>query len=198
MTLRTVTSPTPRPPTWLIVVTALWLVGAAAMFGFALPAVTEGCGAPALDTRFGWTSDDAAAFLRACSPDGVAAIWRQQLLDAIYPLVLAATLLGWTRWSLRRLLPLATPRGRVAALTAIVALPAIASTLGDLVENAAVVGLLATGDVVSWLAPAVGAASAVKHVAGAIAMTATLALVVATLARLAARHLQRTRHSSPV
>lgn len=107
------------------------------MAAWSLPRIAEAAGGMrAFDLRpFGYTPDEAAAFLAALSEEGRAFYaGTQHALDRVFPVVLAV----WAVWTLRLLF--ATPwRWGLAGL-------AIAGMLFDMAENAAVARLLSGFD----------------------------------------------------
>lgn len=156
---------------WSIgILTGAYAVAAAAMFGWAMPGVRAACGVPPLDGRFSWSRTDAQAFVAACGTDGLRAYATMELLDLVYPALLAAALLVWTML-LSRDLP---GRWRIA-----LAAPALAGMLADYLENAAAWSILAAGRVpTSPLIEAGGGAALVKNVAGGIAFAVVGVLAV--------------------
>src|SRR4051812_18947649 len=137
------------------VVLAVWvLFGISALVMFGRPgligAVPRAChGRRALDVRSHWTAADARDLVAACGVEGRAAYLRLELLDLVYPLLCGLALLLVSALLIRRL------PGRWWRLLLI---PAVAMTVLDYGENAAVWNILST-----W--PAVGDLPA--HLGGA-------------------------------
>lgn len=180
--------PSNHPRVWaLTAVTIAWLAVAAIMFGVLLPSVAAACGAPALDARFTWGAADAGSLMAGCGDTGRRAYEAQQAFDVAYPLLLAASLGGWT-WLAARSARRST--GLAAALCA----PAIVSMLADYGENACI-GILISADGVPTVAAALGGGlSAIKNVAGA----AAFALLAAVAAMVVWRESRRFRPGRPV
>lgn len=120
---------------------------ALALFGFAMmlfgtgPMIEAGGLAP-FDTRsFGYSLEDARAFLSALTPEARATyLGPQRIADTLFPIGLLGTLALGALLALRSVLP-----GRVWSRAAFLAtLPAIAYFIFDMLENAAVAGLLST------------------------------------------------------
>lgn len=159
------------------VVAAVWVlfgISAVAMFGWPglIGAVSRACeGRSALDVRSHWTAVDARDLVAACGAEGRAALLRLQLLDLVYPLLCGLALLLVSAQLTRRL----PARGWRLLLV-----PAVAMTVLDYGENAAVWSILSTwpavGDLPAWLG---GAATAVKRVAGLVAYLAVPLLLLA-------------------
>ena len=155
----------------LWVVSGLYLLVAAAMFGVFLPAVTHACGTAPLDGRFSWSAADAAELAVACGRGGLDAYARMQFLDLVYPALLAAVLAGWaSRLGAR----LASSRVLVVCAIALAALDAAF----DYLENAAAWTLILTGDASSWVFTIGGVFSAAKNLTGTLAIASVLILVV--------------------
>jgi hypothetical protein len=168
------------------VVVAVWVlfgISALAMFGWPglTGAVSRAChGRSALDVRSQWTAADARDLVAACGTEGRAAYLRLELLDLVYPLLCGLALLLVSALLIRRL-----PGRRWRLLL----IPAIAMTLLDYGENAAVWNILSTwpsvGDLPAHLG---GAATAAKRAAGLAAyLTVPLLLLTVGLDRLRVR-----------
>lgn len=174
------------------VVIAVWVlygISALAMFGWPglVGAVSRAChGRSALDVRGHWTATDARDLVAACGTTGRAAYLRLELLDLVYPLLCGLALLLVSALLIRRL-----PSRRWRLLL----IPAIAMTVLDYGENAAIWNILSTWPAVADL-PALlgGAATAAKRVAGFAAYLAVpFLLLTVGLDRLRVRALSRTR-----
>jgi hypothetical protein len=131
-----------------------------------------------------WTAADARDLVAACGPGGRAAYVRLELLDLVYPLLCGLALLLAAALLIRRL------PGRGWRLLLI---PAVAMTVLDYGENAAVWDILSTwpavGDLPAHLG---GAATAAKRGTGFVAYLAVPLLLLAVgLDRLRVR--ARTR-----
>src|SRR3954468_14857186 len=159
------------------VVLAVWVlygVSALAMFGWPglTGAVSRAChGRSALDVGGHWTAEDARDLVAACGAEGRAAYLRLELLDLVYPLLCGLALLLASNLLIRRL------PGRGWRLLLI---PAVAMTVLDYGENAAVRNILSTwpavGDLPAHLG---GAATAAKRAAGLMAYLAVPLLLLA-------------------
>jgi len=172
------------------VVVAIWVlygISALAMFGRPglTDAVSRAChGRSALDVRTHWTAADARDLVAACGTEGRAAYLQLQLLDLVYPLLCGLALLLVSSLLIRRL-----PGRRWRLLL----IPAVAMTVLDYGENAAVWTILSTwptvGDLPAHLG---GAATVAKRAAGLVAYLAVpLLLFTVGLDRLRVR--ARTR-----
>ena len=176
------------------VVVAVWvLFGISALVMFGWPgltgAVSQACrGRSALDVRGHWTAADARDMVAACGTEGRAAYLRLHLLDLVYPLLCGLALLLVSALLVRRL------PGRGWRLLLI---PALAMTVLDYGENAAVWTILSTWPAVGDLPAGLGgAATAGKRVAGLVAYLAVPLLLLAVgLDRLRVR--ARPRAGSP-
>src|SRR3954452_15728073 len=168
------------------VVVAVWVlygISALAMFGWPglTGAVTRAChGRSALDVRSEWTAADARDLVAACSTEGRAAYLRLELLDLVYQLLCGLALLLVSAVLIRRL-----PGRRWRLLL----IPAVAMTVLDYGENAAVWNILSTwptvGDLTAHLG---GSASVAKRAAGFVASLAVpLLLLTGGLDRLRVR-----------
>jgi hypothetical protein len=159
----------------VVAVWGLFGISALAMFGWPglIGAVSRAChGRSALDVRSHWTAADARDMVVACGTEGRAAYLRLELLDLVYPLLCGLALLLVSALLIRRL-----PGRRWRLLL----IPAIAMTVLDYGENAAVWNILSTWPVVGDLPAHVGgAATAAKRAAGLVAYLAVplLALTV--------------------
>jgi len=168
------------------VVVAVWVfygVSALAMFGWPglNGAVSRAChGRSALDVRGHWTAADARALVAACGTEGRAAYLRLELLDLVYPLLCGLALLLVSALLIRRL------PGRGWRLLLI---PAIAMTVLDYGENAAVWNILSTWPTVGDLSAHLGGAATVaKRGAGFAAyLVVPLLLLTVGLDRLRVR-----------
>jgi hypothetical protein len=173
------------------VVVAVWvLYGISALAMFVWPgltgAVSRAChGRSALDLRGHWTAADARDLVAACGSGGRAAYVRLELLDLVYPLLCGLALLLASALLIRRL------PGRGWRLLLI---PAVAMTVLDYGENAAVWDILSTWPAVGDLpAQLGGVATAAKRAAGFGAYLAVPLLLLAVgLDRL------RVREDRPV
>jgi hypothetical protein len=159
------------------VVVAVWvLYGISALAMFVWPgltgAVSRAChGRSALDLRGHWTAADARDLVAACGSGGRAAYVRLELLDLVYPLLCGLALLLAAALLIRRL------PGRGWRLLLI---PAVAMTVLDYGENAAVWDILSTWPAVGDLpAQLGGAATAAKRAAGFVAYLAVPLLLLA-------------------
>lgn len=166
----------------VLVVWVLYGVSALAMFGRPglTGAVSRACqGRSALDVRSHWTAADARDLVAACGAEGRAAYLRLQLLDLVHPLLCGLALLLVTALLIRQL-----PDRRWRLLL----VPALAMTVLDYGENAAVWTILSTWpDVADLPAQLGGAATAAKRAAGLVAYLAVPMLLVALgLGRLSA------------
>src|SRR3954464_6914536 len=165
------------------VVVAVWvLYGISALVMFGRPglvgAVSRAChGRSALDVRSHWTAADARDLVAACGTAGRAAYLRLELLDLVYPRLCCLALLRVAAVLIRRL------RGRGWRLLLI---PAVAMTVLDYGENAAVWNILSTWPTVAGLpAHLGGAATVAKRAAGLVAYLAIpLLLLTVGLDRL--------------
>jgi hypothetical protein len=165
------------------VVLAVWVlygISALAMFGWPglTGAVSRAChGRSALDVRSHWTAADARDLVAACGTEGRAAYFRLELLDLVYPLLCGLALLLVSSLLIRRL-----PGRRWRLLL----IPAIAMTVLDYGENAAVWNILSTWPAVADLpAHLGGAATVAKRAAGLVAYLAVpLLLLTVGLDRL--------------
>jgi hypothetical protein len=153
----------PPRPLWRRVV--LWALVAAtvavglAMTFWTLPRISDAAGGAApFDLRpFGYSGDEARAFLSALTPEGRALyLGPQRMLDLFYPAALSA-LLALGLWRITRDRPRAVRRGLVAV--------ALLGGLADHLENALVAGLLhidpaaVTDGAVAWASTATVAKS---------------------------------------
>jgi hypothetical protein len=158
------------------VVVAVWLLyGISALAMFAWPGLTgvvsRVChGRKALDMRSHWTAADARDLVAACGTEGRAAYLRLEALVLVYPLLCGLALLLVSALLIRRL---PDPRWRLLLI------PAVAMTVLDYGENAAVWNILSTwpavGDLPAHLG---GAATAAKRVAGLVAYLAVPLLLL--------------------
>ena len=170
------------------VVVAVWVLYAmSAVVMFVWPGligdVSRAChGRIALDVRSSWTAADARDLVAACGAEGRAAYIRLELLDLVYPLLCGLALLLLSSLLIRRL------PGRGWHLLLI---PAVAMTVLDYGENAAIWTILSTWPAVGDLTAQLGGlATAVKRVAGFGAYLAVPLLLLAVgLDRLRARGL---------
>lgn len=146
--------------------------------------VSRACGGqPPFDMRGYWDAADARTLIAACGTDGRAAYIRLELLDLVYPLLCGLALLLASALLIRRL------PGRAWILLLV---PAIAMTVLDYSENAAIWTILSTWPAVGDLPAHIGGvATAAKRVAGFAAyLTVPVLLSAALIARIrAARHL---------
>ena len=128
-------------------------------------AVSRAChGRSALDVRSYWTAADARDLIAACGTEGRAAYLRLELLDLVYPLLCSLALLLVPSLLIRRL---PGPRWRLLLI------PAVAMTVLDYGENAAVWNILSTWPaVVDLPAHLGGAVTAAKRTAGLVAYLA--------------------------
>ena len=173
------------------VVVAIWVlygISALAMFGWPglAGAVSRAChGQSALDVRSHWTAADARDLVTACGTEGRAAYLRLELLDFVYPLLCGLALLLLSSLMIRRL-----PGRRWRLLL----IPAIAMTVLDYGENAAVWNILSTWPTVGELpAHLGGAATAAKRLAGLAAyLVVPLLLLSVGLDHLRGRTRTRT------
>src|SRR4051812_5138553 len=174
------------------VVMAVWvLYGMSALVMFGWPgltgAVSRAChGRSALDVRSHWTAADARDLVAACGTEGRAAYLRLELLDLVYPLLCGLALLLLSALLIRRL------PGR---WWRVLLIPAVAMTVLDYGENAAVWNILSTwpavGDLPAHLG---GAATVAKRAAGLVAYLAVaLLLLTVGLDRLRVRARTRAR-----
>ena len=165
----------------LLGLAAAWVVLAGWLFGShgwgSLVAVAEACGGPAPDVRFAPSPEITLAFIEGCrARGGVAAYEHLQVLDLVYPAVVAALLAltlrglarlaGWPRW--------------------LAVIPMLAS-LGDYAENlgawALISGAKTDGAGPAWAAGVVQAGSFVKVTLSWCAWLIVIALAVRVLAR---------------
>jgi hypothetical protein len=158
------------------VVLAVWVLfglSALAMFGWPglIGAVSRAChGRSALDVRSRWTAADARDLVAACGTEGRAAYVRLELLDLVYPLISGLALLLVSALLIRRL----PGRG-----WRILLIPAVAMTVLDYGENAAVWNILSTWPAVGDLpADLGGAATVAKRAAGLAAYLAVPLLLL--------------------
>jgi hypothetical protein len=158
----------------VLAVCVLYGISALAMFGRPglTGAVSRAChGRSALDVRSHWTAADARDLVAACGTEGRAAYLRLELLDLVYPLLSGLALLLVSILLIRRL-----PGRRWRLLL----IPALAMTVLDYAENAAVWNLLwtwpAVGDLTAQLG---GAATVLKRAAGCVAYVAVPLLLLA-------------------
>ncbi|MCA0146137.1 hypothetical protein [Blastococcus sp. LR1] len=158
----------------IVGVWVLYGVSAVAMFGWPglVGAVSRACsGRSALDVRTGWTAGDARDLVAVCGSEGRAALVRLQLLDLVYPLLCGLALLLVAALLVRRL------SGRGWRLLLV---PAVAMTVLDYGENAAVWTILSTwpavGDMPALLG---GVATTAKRAAGLAAYLAVPLLLLA-------------------
>jgi hypothetical protein len=160
------------------VVAATVAVGAAMAF-WTLPRIAEAAGGLVpFDLRpFGYSGDEARAFLTALSPEGRGMYQGpQRMLDLIYPTALSG-LLALALWRITR----NRPRPLRLALVGV----AIAGGLADHLENALVAGLLradpamVTDAAVAWAS----AATLAKSVLTAVAALALMSLAGMAYAR---------------
>ncbi|MCL2668284.1 MAG: hypothetical protein FWF02_11360 [Micrococcales bacterium] len=160
----------------LWVLSGAYLLFAAVMFGFLLPATTGACQSPPLDARFVWNSHDAAALATACGPDGLRTYAHLQIGDLFYPALLATTLSAWATW-------LGTRLGLRRRWTVTVVAVAASNAVLDYVENLAAWTLISTGEATSWLFTIGGGFSLAKNLTGTVAWTAVILLAVWHLKR---------------
>lgn len=139
------------------------------MFAGLLPATTAACGSPPLDGRFAWDAHDAAAFAAACGQQGLASYTHLQILDLVYPVLLATTVSVWAAWLGARL---AAPRW----LTGGIVIAATAGAVLDYLENVAAWVLIRTEEATSWVFTVGGAVSPLKNLTGGVAITAVVVL----------------------
>lgn len=159
------------PAVGVLAIAAAWLGMAAWMFGThrwgSLPAVVDGCGSPAPDVRFAPAPETTWAFIQGCrSRHGVASYAHLQLLDLIYPSLVAGLLVAV-------LFALTRRRRRLRWLAAI----PVAASLADYVENAGAWTLIAGRDP-AWALHAIQAGSWVKNVLSWVAWLAVIALAL--------------------
>ncbi len=167
---------------WTVVALTLALYGT--MVFWTLAEIARDAGAPAFDMRpTGYSAEEARTFLAALSNEARALYQGpQRWLDAVYPAMLALTLIWSSHW--------AADGGRVWLFRAVV-LFALLNMLADYGENISVAALLATPvDALSdgMIARAAGFTRA-KALFGTVAMTLWLIL----LALRARRNLTRAR-----
>lgn len=131
------------------------------LFLIALPAVEKQCGMPALDTRFGWTAEQARQFVTACN--GIKAPGLLMALDALFPAAVAISLVLWTvhfaevlRWTRTQHI--------------IVIIPAIAGAVSDYLENTAIAAAFFAAPSDTFLQIG-GVAGMVKNIGISIAVT---------------------------
>lgn len=172
---------------------ALYGISALAMFGWPglTGAVSRAChGQGALDVRSYWTAADARDLVAACGANGRAAYVRLELLDLVYPLLCGLALVLVSA-RLVQCWP-----GRWWRLLLI---PAVAMTVLDYAENAAVWNILSTWSTLGNLpAHLGGAATAGKRAAGLTAyLVVPLLLLAVGLDRLRATdHVRRAAASA--
>lgn len=155
---------------------------AVVMFGRwpgSLAAISRACdGLRPFDVRKSWGADDARALVDACGADGRSAYLHQQLLDLVYPTVLAAALLVTIALRVRRYGTRAWPT----------LLPVLLMTALDYAENAGIWTLLARWPHVdATVANLAGTATTAKFVIGTVAFCTPLVAGTVELA-------QRLRH----
>lgn len=155
---------------------------AVVMFGRwpgSLAAISRACdGLRPFDVRKSWGADDARALVDACGADGRSAYLHQQLLDLVYPTVLAAALLVTIALLVRRYGTRAWPT----------LLPVLLMTALDYAENAGIWTLLARWPHVdATVANLAGTATTAKLVIGTVAFCTPLVAGTVELA-------QRLRH----
>lgn len=168
------------------VVVAVWVAfGASSLAMFGWPgltgAVSRACdGRSALDVRSRWTAADARDLVEACGAEGRAAYLRLEVLDLVHPLLCGLALLLVSAPLARRL------PGRGWRLLLV---PAVAMTVLDYGENAAVWNILSTwpavGEVPAGLGGAVTAAKRAASLAACLAVP--LLLLALAVQRLRAR-----------
>jgi hypothetical protein len=166
-----------------VVVWVLYGISALAMFGWPglTGAVARACqGRSPLDVRSFWNAADARDLIAACGSEGRAAYLRLELLDLVYPLLGGLALLLAASLLIRRL-----PGRRWRLLL----IPAIAMTVLDYGENAAVWSILSTWPAVGDLAAQLGGATTLaKRAAGLAAyLVVPLLLLAIGLDRLRVR-----------
>ena len=158
----------------VVVVWVLFGISALAMFGRPglTGALSRACrGRSALDVRSGWTAADARDLVAACGAGGRVAYLRLELLDLVHPLLCGLALLLVSSLLVRRL-----PDRKWRLLL----IPAVAMTVLDYGENAAVWRILSTWPTVESLpADLGGAATAAKRAAGLVACLAVPLLLLA-------------------
>ncbi len=121
---------------WALVAAVLGL--GAVMAGWSVPRLTADAGAPIFDMRgAGFGIDEARAFLRALSPEGVQFYLNvQQRLDLLFPALFGLVMAWSILWASR---PLPIWIGGPFAVLAIL------GALADYAENIAVAGMLRAG-----------------------------------------------------
>lgn len=162
-----------------------WLLVAAtvgvylAMVTWTLPTISADAGGLApFDMRlFGYSFEEAKAFLEKLGPEG-AALYRgvQHRLDLAFPALIAATLF----FSISSLLPVRSTAGRV--MLALLLLPV---AIFDWLENAAVATLLAAG--ADGITPAMVAIASQWTIGKALVSTVAYSVLLVLLVRLAMR-----------
>ncbi len=169
-----------------VVVTVWILYSLCALAMFTWPGLVGGvsraCGGqPPFDMRGYWDAADARALIAACGDNGRAAYIRLELLDLVYPLLCGLALLLASALLIRRL------PGRAWRLLLV---PAIAMTVLDYSENAAIWTILSTWPTVGDLPAQIGGmATAAKRIAGFAAyLTVPFLLGAALIARIRAAH----------
>lgn len=153
---------------------------------FAIPHVTQACGAPPPDLRFYTSAAGVQAFLAGCGPAGRLAYQHLQQADLLYPTVFAlfvasalATLLRVTRAGSRWL--------------ALAALPLLSSAFDYLENVAAWVALARFPARAEPASSLLGLASAAKSATSWAATTLVIGLLVVAPAMAARRALARRR-----
>jgi len=148
-------------------------------------AVSRAChGRSALDVRSQWTAADARDLVAACGTEGRAAYLRLELLDLVYPLLGGLALLLVSALMIRRL-----PGRRWRLLL----IPAIAMTVLDYGENAAVWNILSTWPAVGDLPAHLGGAATVAKRAAGLAAYLAVPLLLLTVGLDRLRVQARTR-----
>lgn len=155
----------------LAVYVPFFVVYFASPIAFSLPHAAAAChGQPILDQRWGYTSQQVAAYLQACGGAGRAAISAQQAADLVYPALFAAVLTVGLALLLRAA---HVPDRRWAHV--LVLLPAF-SAAADYLENAGIRTLLATFPRQPAIVPAVSAVTTVKLATGWMGMGVVVVL----------------------
>lgn len=148
---------------------------ASVLFGVLIPAIQAACGARPPDIRAYTDPTQLHAFLDACGPVGRAAYTRLQLVDLLYPAVMASFSIG----ALTALAARLRPSGRWGWVWA---LPALSSAF-DYLENVAAWVALVRFPAAGELDALLGVASALKQVLGWAAGAALVALLLALVVR---------------
>lgn len=142
-----------------------------ALFGVFIPAIEAACGAPPPDVRPYTGPAQLRAFLEGCGPSGRAAYVRLQVVDLVYPAVMASFTIG----ALSALAARVAPSGRWSWVWVF---PALSSAF-DYVENIAAWVALARFPAAGELDGLLGVASAVKQGLGWAGGVTLVALLVA-------------------